>query len=83
MLSMARLSLHAEWLYADLGKLAESGVAEVGQAVADVYNALLDHAKKKAQTDEMVAILLAVTASEHPRVVQALTGQLRPVLGNA
>jgi predicted lysophospholipase L1 biosynthesis ABC-type transport system permease subunit len=79
----ARLNAHAEWLYADLKKLADSGVAEVGQAVADVYNALLDHAKKKAQTDEMVGILLTVTASEHPRVVQTLTGQLRVALGNA
>jgi hypothetical protein len=78
---MAQLKTHAQQLYTDLGHLAESGEAEVGEPLADVYNTLLEEAKKNFPTDKLVETLMPITKGLHPRVVQALAGQLTTVLG--
>jgi hypothetical protein len=77
---MARLNTHAQRLYADLGNLAESGVTEVGEPIADVYNTLLDQAKKSFPEDPLIETLVPATKSVSPRVLQALAGQLELVL---
>jgi hypothetical protein len=69
-------------LYEDLGRLAESSVPQIG-ALAEVYNTLLEQAKKIAPEDPMIGILLPVDCFTHPRELQALVGQLRLVLGDA
>jgi hypothetical protein len=79
---MAQLSVHAEQLYGDLGALAES-MREVGQPIADVYNTLLQEAKKGFPEDRLIGTLKPVGDGMHPRMLQALVGQLRLVLGNA
>ncbi len=80
---MAQLNEHAQRLYIDLGLLAESGAAEVGKPLADVYNTLLEQAKKFFPEDRLIGTLAAVGDAMHPRVLQALTGQLGLVLGNS
>jgi hypothetical protein len=80
---MAQLSAHANQLYRDLACLAESGVGEIGEPLADVYNTLLELAKKGSPKDRLVETLMPVTGDMHPRVVQALAGQLGLVLGNS
>lgn len=80
---MAQLNVHANQLYIDLGHLAESEQSEVGKPLADVYNTLLGQAKKGFPTDRLVGTLEPVGEGMHPRVLQALAGQLRLVLGNA
>lgn len=82
-LRMAQLNAHANQLYIDLGHLAESGQPEVGQALADVYNTLLEQAKKGFPEDRLIGTLTPIGEGLHPRVLQALAGQLRLVLGNA
>src|SRR5665213_915634 len=82
-LSMAQLNEHAQRLYIDVGLLAESGVAEVGKPLAEVYNALLEQAKKGFPNDRLIGTLEPVAEAMHPRVLQALTGQLGLVLGNS
>jgi hypothetical protein len=79
---MAQLNAHAQQLYTDLGNLAESGQAKVGGALADVYNTLLEQAKKGFPEDKLIGALKPVGEAMHPRVLQALAGQLRLVLGN-
>jgi hypothetical protein len=79
---MAQLHEHAEWLYNDLGHLAESGLTEVGKPLADVYSTLLEQAKKQIPEDRLIDTLKPIGDGTHPRVLQALTGQLRLVLGN-
>jgi hypothetical protein len=83
MLSMAKLHHHAERLYGDLGLLADGDATTVGEPLADVYNALLTEAKKHCPSDAVAATLVPVTKDMHPRVVQALAGQLRLVLGDS
>jgi hypothetical protein len=80
---MAPLNAHAQQLYTDLGNLAESGTAEVGKPLADVYNKLLAEAQKAAPTDEMLDTLKPVPPNTKPRVLQALTGQLQLTLGKS
>ena len=80
---MAQLNEHAHQLYGDLGNLAESGVPEVGKPLADVYNTLLEQAKKQFPQDRLIGTLTPINDGMHPRVLQALAGQLRLVLGNA
>lgn len=80
---MAQLNIHAQRLYIDLGLLAESGMVEVGEPLADVYNALLEQAKKLSPKDRLVETLMPVTKTMHPRVVQALADQLGLVFGNS
>jgi hypothetical protein len=80
---MAQLHEHALQLYADLGNLAESGAGEVGQPLANVYNTLLEQAKAGFPEDRLIGTLKPVGEGMHPRVLQALVGQLRLVLGNA
>lgn len=80
---MAPLNSHANQLYIDLGLIAESGGLKVGKPLADVYNALLEQAKEGFPEDRLIGALRPVGDGMHPRVVQALVGQLRLVLGNA
>ena len=80
---MARLHEHAQRLYVDLGLLAESGAREVGDPLANVYNTLLEQAKKGFPEDRLMDTLTPVGDGMHPRVLQALTGQLGLVLGNS
>jgi hypothetical protein len=80
---VAKLHSHAERLYGDLGLLADGEARTVGEPLADVYNALLTEAKKHCPGDVVAATLVPVTKDMHPRVVQALAGQLRLVLGDA
>jgi hypothetical protein len=80
---MAQLHEHAERLYVDLGHLAESGVGKVGDPLAGVYNTLLEQARKKFPEDRLIGTLTPVGEDMHPRVLQALAGQLRLVLGNS
>jgi hypothetical protein len=79
---MAQISEHAKRLYDDLGLVAESGVGEVGKPLAGVYNTLLELAKKQFPEDRLIDTLKPVGDGMHPRVLQALTGQLWLVLGN-
>jgi hypothetical protein len=79
---MALLAAHAQQLYTDLGNLAESGQMKVGVPLADVYNTLLEQAKKGFPEDKLIGTLTPVGDGMHPRVLQALVGQLRLVLGN-
>jgi hypothetical protein len=83
MASMPQLNAHANQLYIDLGHLAEGGVLELGEPLADVYNTLLEQAKQRFPKDKLVETLMPVTEAMHPRVAQALVAQLRLVLGNA
>ena len=78
---MAHLRMHAQQLYADLGNLAESGQPDVGKPIASIYNALLEQAKEGFPEDKLVGTLTPIGDGLHPRVVQALTGQLTLVLG--
>jgi hypothetical protein len=78
---MAQLNTHAQQLYSDLGNLAESGQPEVGERLANFYNALLEQAKKGFPEDELIETLTPVGDGLHPRVLQALVGQLTLVLG--
>jgi hypothetical protein len=80
---MAQLNAHAKQLYDDLGSLAESGEAEIGQPLANVYNALLEQAQKISSDDRLIGVLTPVGDGLHPRVVQALAGQLKLVLGGS
>lgn len=80
---MAHLHEHAEQLYGDLGRLADGGVAEVGEPLAVVYNTLLRQAKTDFPTDRLIDVLQPVDKAVAPRVLQALAGQLRLVLGAA
>jgi hypothetical protein len=80
---MARLNEHAQRLYIDLGLLAESGETEIGEPLADVYNTLLELAKKNFPKDQLIETLTPVIKTMHPRRLQALTGQLGLVLGNS
>jgi len=82
-LPMAQLNAHANQLYIDLGHVAEGDAPEVGKPLADVYNTLLEQAKKGFPTDRLVGTLEPVGEAMHPRVLQALVGQLRLVFGNA
>jgi hypothetical protein len=77
---MARLPEHAKRLYMDLGNLAESGEKQVGEPIAEVYNALLAEAAKAFPNEKLVGTLEPVDKSMHPRVLQALAGQLELVL---
>ncbi len=83
MLRMAQLNVHAKQLYTDLGHLAESGEAQVGQPLANLYNALLEQAQKITSDDRLIGALTPIGDGLHPRVVQALAGQLELVLGNS
>lgn len=83
MLRMTQLNQHAGQLYTDLGLLAESGVAEIGQPLANIYNALLENAKKISSDNRLIDALTPVEDGLHPRVVQALVGQLKLVLGGS
>ncbi len=83
MLRMAQLNQHAERFAENLGLLAESGVDEIGQPLANVYNALLDEAKKISSDDRLIGVLTHVGDGLHPRVVQALATQLQLVLGGS
>jgi hypothetical protein len=80
---MAALNAHAQQLYIDLGLLGESNVSQVGKALSSLYNTLLDEAKSRFPEDKLIEALTPVGDSMHPRVLQALVGQLRLVLGNA
>jgi hypothetical protein len=80
---MAQLHQHAERLYKDLGRLADSGAKELGEPLAAVYNTLLAQARTRFPQDRMIETLNPVTDSMAPLVVQALTAQLGLVLGNA
>ncbi len=60
---------------------AESGEPKVGGLLAKVYNELLEQAKKGFPEDQLVDTLTPVGEALHPRVLQALTGQLTLVLG--
>jgi hypothetical protein len=82
-LAMAQLNIHANQLYGDLGHLAESGIVEVGRPLADVYNTLLEQAKKGFPEDRLIGTLTPIGEGMHPRVLQALAGQLQLVLGNS
>ncbi len=77
---MARLNQHAQRLYTDLGNLADSGEAQVGEAIAEVYNTLLKEAAKGFPNEKLIGTLEPVDKSMHPRVLQALAGQLELVL---
>jgi hypothetical protein len=79
---MAQLNEHALQLYGDLGHVAEGGETEVGKPLAEVYNTLLELAKKQFPEDRLIDTLKPVGDAMHPRVLQALAGQLRLVLGN-
>ena len=80
---MAQLNAHAMQLYTDLGNLADSGQPEVGKPLANVYNTLLEQAREGFPEDKLIGTLTPVGEGMHPRVLQALVGQLRLVLGNA
>lgn len=80
---MAPLNSHANQLYIDLGNIADGGAAEVGEPIAEVYNTLLRQAKEGFPNDRLIGTLEPVAKAMHPRVLQALAGQLRLVLGNA
>jgi hypothetical protein len=82
-MKMAQLNAHAQQLYKDLGRLADSGATQVGEPLAAVYNTLLAEAKKRFPQDRMIETLNPVTDSMQPFVVQALTAQLDLVLGSA
>jgi hypothetical protein len=82
-MSMAQLNDHAYQLYGDLGHLAESGQVGVGKPIANVYNTLLEQARDMAPEDRLIGSLTPVGEGMHPRVLQALVGQLRLVLGNS
>jgi hypothetical protein len=77
---MARLNTHAQRLYTDLGNLAESGETTVGEPIAEVYNTLLKEAMKGFPNEKLIDTLEPVDKSMHPRVLQALAGQLELVL---
>lgn len=77
---MAQLTEHVHQLYVDLGSLAESGQREVGQPLANVYNTILERAREKFPEDRLIGTLTPVGDGMHPRVLQALAGQLRLVL---
>jgi hypothetical protein len=76
----AQLRIHAAQLYTDLGRLADDGASDIG-LLADVYNTLLGQASKGFPEDKMIGTLTPVGEGLHPRVLQALTGQLTLVLG--
>ncbi len=77
---MAQLNAHAQQLYADLDSLAQSS-KEVGKPLSDVYNALLGQAKEGFPEDQIIGTLRPIGEAMHPRVLQALVGQLTLVLG--
>ncbi|MGB8839646.1 MAG: hypothetical protein WCC64_01110 [Aliidongia sp.] len=76
------MNIHAQQLYTDLGQLADGGATEIGKPLAEVYNKLLEEARKASPTDEMVGTLKPVAPATKPRELQALTGQLKLALGN-
>jgi hypothetical protein len=78
---MAQLNVHANQLYTDLGNLADSGQPQIGKMLATVYNALLEQAREGFPEDKLVGTLTPIGEGLHPRVLQALTGQLTLVLG--
>lgn len=78
---MALLKVHAAQLYTDLGSLAESGESKVGKLLADVYNTLLEQAREGYPEDKVIGTLTPIGEALHPRVLQALAGQLTLVLG--
>jgi hypothetical protein len=82
-MSMAQLNDHAHQLYVDLGHLAESGQVEVGKPIANVYNTLLEQARNASPEDRLIGTLTPVGEGMHPRVLQALVGQLHLVLGSS
>jgi len=83
MVPVPQLNEHAQQLYEDLRFLAEDGVTSIGMPIAEVYNTLLRQAKTQFPTDRVVNTLEPVDDTMHPRVLRALVGQLRLVLGNA
>jgi hypothetical protein len=78
---MAQLNIHAQQLYTDLGNLAECGQVEVGKLLANVYNTLLEQAREGFPEDKLIGTLTPIGEGLHPRVLQALAGQLTLVLG--
>lgn len=80
---MAQLNEHAHQLYIDLGYLAEGGAKAVGEPLAKVYNELLEQARKGFPEERLIGTLTPVGETMQPRVLQALVGQLRLVLGGS
>jgi hypothetical protein len=78
---MAALNAHAKQLYIDLGFLGESQVGQVGKHLAQLYNTLLEQARERFPEDPLIGTLTPVGDGTHPRVLQALAGQLLLVLG--
>jgi hypothetical protein len=82
-LGVAPLNVHAQQLYTDLGRLADGGAREVGRPVAEVYNKLLQEAKKERPNDPVVSILAPVEGALKPGELLALAGQLHLALDHA
>ena len=67
---MAPMNIHAEQLYGDLGRLANGGLVEVGEPLAEIYNRILEEARKSWPNDPIVTTLGPVGAGINPLVLQ-------------